>query len=69
MKTYKGSEPIITYPTGLRSGYRMDEDAGCLDYIWFKNLNLEYAEVVTHNGGPQLFPSDHYPLYAVFNIS
>lgn len=49
MKTFKGSEPIITYPTGLRSGYRMDEDAGCLDYIWFKNLNLEYAEVVTHN--------------------
>ena len=68
-----GSEPSITWPSGLQAP-AMDTDGppGCLDYIWVRGavrvLHAGLAFDRPHPDDPTLYPSDHLGLSAHLEI-
>ena len=64
-----GSEPDVTWPSGLQ-GPAIDTDGepSCLDYIWLRGeATVSSARVVFDRpavGDPGLYPSDHFGLTA-----
>mmetsp|Transcript_17387 Transcript_17387/g.17324 ORF Transcript_17387/g.17324 Transcript_17387/m.17324 type:complete len:145 (+) Transcript_17387:324-758(+) len=72
MKELHGKEPDVTWPTemlGSRENWERFGEVGCYDYIWFKNLNVVDGRVLTHIKDGQFYPSDHYPVQAIFDLS
>ncbi|CAG9310944.1 unnamed protein product [Blepharisma stoltei] len=71
MKEIYGKEPDVTWPTemlGSRENWERFGEVGCIDYIWFKNLNVVNGRVITDIKDGQFYPSDHYPVQAVFDL-
>ena len=68
-----GSEPSITWPSGLQAP-AMDTDGppGCLDYIWVRGavrvVEARLAFDRPHPDDPTLYPSDHLGLSAHLEI-
>lgn len=68
-----GTEPAVTWPSGLQAPMIDDDgDPGCLDYIWVNGAaRVESCRVVfdrPHPEDPTLFPSDHFGLSANLTI-
>jgi endonuclease/exonuclease/phosphatase family metal-dependent hydrolase len=62
--TANGSEPPVTWPSGLIApGMDTDGDPGCLDYIWVRGaVHVEGARLCFDRpavGDATLYPSDH----------
>ena len=64
-----GSEPAVTWPSGLQ-GPAIDDDGepGCLDYIWLRGaVRVMSARLVFDRPAaedPSLYPSDHFGVAA-----
>mmetsp|Transcript_10569 Transcript_10569/g.10582 ORF Transcript_10569/g.10582 Transcript_10569/m.10582 type:complete len:105 (-) Transcript_10569:26-340(-) len=72
MKTVHGKEPVVTWPTellGSKEVWGQYGEADCYDYIWFKNINVKSANIITDIKDGNICPSDHYPLEAVFDLN
>lgn len=64
-------EPEVTWPTemlGPKENWESHGQAGCYDYIFFKNLDILDAKVINHIRKDHLCPSDHYPIEAIFSV-
>lgn len=64
-----GSEPMVTWPTGIQAPMIDTEgDPACLDYIWLRGaITAESCRLVFDRpaaGDPTLYPSDHIGLAA-----
>ena len=63
-----GSEPKITFPTGLQAEFMDKDPPMCLDYIWVKgnvtiaNCQLDKASQTCDPNDPTVFGSDHMAL-------
>jgi endonuclease/exonuclease/phosphatase family metal-dependent hydrolase len=68
-----GSEPAITWPSGLQAP-AMDTEGppGCLDYIWVRGaiqvVDARLAFDRPHPDDPTLYPSDHLGLAAHLEV-
>ncbi|MEA2537900.1 MAG: hypothetical protein QOF11_2134 [Chloroflexota bacterium] len=68
-----GSEPAVTWPSGLRApGMDTDGDPDCLDYIWLRGAAVVDACRLVFDrpsvDDPTLYPSDHLGLSARLRI-
>jgi hypothetical protein len=68
-----GSEPGVTWPSGLRApGMDVDGTPRCLDYIWIRgSVEVESAALAFDGPDPEdatLYPSDHLGLSAWLRI-
>lgn len=71
--TANGSEPEVTWPSGLQaSAIDDDGDPDCLDYIWVRGaVRVVSARLVFNRpavNDPGLYPSDHFGLAAQVEI-
>ncbi len=65
----QGSEPTVTWPSGIQAETMdTDGDPNCLDYIWVTgDLRVESAKVAANThppGDATIYPSDHFALVA-----
>jgi len=64
-----GSEPPVTWPSGLQApAMDMDGDPACLDYLWLRGaVTVERARLAWDRPAaddPTLYPSDHFGIIA-----
>lgn len=64
-----GSEPPVTWPSGLQApAMDTDGDPACLDYIWLRGaVDVRAARLAWDRpavGDPTLYPSDHFGIMA-----
>lgn len=68
-----GSEPDVTWPSGLQGpAIDTDGDPSCLDYVWLRgDVVVESARVVFDRPAaddPGVYPSDHFGLSAQLRL-
>ncbi len=68
-----GTEPAITWPSGLQApAMDTDGEAGCLDYVWVRGaVRVADARLVfdrPHPDDPTLYPSDHFGIAAQLEV-
>jgi endonuclease/exonuclease/phosphatase family metal-dependent hydrolase len=71
--TANGSEPEVTWPSGLQApAMDTDGDPDCLDYIWVRGAaRVESAGLAFDRPDPEdptLYPSDHLGISARLEI-
>ena len=73
-KAFHGHEPAFTWPSGIEAPFKDQEGIDdwpkgvCLDYIWIsESLRVHDAGIAGHHPAPgatQLYPSDHFAVWA-----
>jgi len=67
-----GSEPAVTWPSGLQPPAPGNYDPGCFDYVWLRGqAGVDSCRLVFDRPSvddPGLFPSDHFGLSARLRI-
>lgn len=72
-KEANGSEPAVTWPSGLQApAMDTDGEPDCLDYLWLRgDIAAESARLICDRpavGDPTLYPSDHFGVAAQVRI-